>query len=344
MKKIIVTTLVIVILFLSACGGTTTTPEAEVPPSDDTALPSETTPTAAPIERQTYTLKTSVFPSNSGSVSPSGGEYKSNTQLTLTATPADGYTFDYWGGDVVIDSSPTTTIVMDSNKSLIAHFTDMPKAIPDIFISSITESEAFIQYSSTIEGYSQIEYGTSEKYGKTSSENNGIPQSNGKTWYRQNLNGLVPESLYHFRILLIGKDGTEFLSNDYTFATKNAKELVSVVLYPVKTTSTKGRITHLGSTLFNDSSQVMTVYRMEIISDELQIQYAISESGHYGEEATIAETWGSGLVEAGHSLSVACYVYEPPLREYLRDWQVKWYCLDANGSEFTITAEYSSLF
>ena len=33
-----------------------------------------------------------------GSVSPSGGEYESGLQITLTATPASGYTFDYWDG------------------------------------------------------------------------------------------------------------------------------------------------------------------------------------------------------------------------------------------------------
>jgi len=69
----------------------------------------------------TYTLSVSVNPSQAGSVSPSGGEYESGVQITLTATPANGYTFDYWNGDAS-GSSNTVTITMNSNKTITAHF------------------------------------------------------------------------------------------------------------------------------------------------------------------------------------------------------------------------------
>jgi uncharacterized repeat protein (TIGR02543 family) len=71
---------------------------------------------------QTYTLTTNISPSGTGSVSPSGGEYESGVEVTLTATPASGYTFDYWDGAASGPAS-TVTIIMDSNKTITAHFT-----------------------------------------------------------------------------------------------------------------------------------------------------------------------------------------------------------------------------
>ena len=70
---------------------------------------------------ETYTLTTSVSPPEAGSVSPSGGEYESGVQVTLTATPASGYTFNYWDGSAS-GSSNTVTITMYSNQTINAHF------------------------------------------------------------------------------------------------------------------------------------------------------------------------------------------------------------------------------
>jgi len=73
-----------------------------------------------PWER-TYTLSVSVNPSQAGSVSPVGGEYESGEQVTLTASPASGYTFDYWYG-AASGSSNTVTITMNSDKTITAYF------------------------------------------------------------------------------------------------------------------------------------------------------------------------------------------------------------------------------
>jgi uncharacterized repeat protein (TIGR02543 family) len=48
-------------------------------------------------------------------------KYKSGTNVTVTATPASGYTFDYWEGDA-LGTSPIITITMDSDKTLTANF------------------------------------------------------------------------------------------------------------------------------------------------------------------------------------------------------------------------------
>ena len=76
---------------------------------------------AAPAPPDTYTLSTSVSPSGAGSVSPANGEYEEGTEVTVTADPASGHTFEYWGGDAS-GSLTTTTIIMGSDKSVTAHF------------------------------------------------------------------------------------------------------------------------------------------------------------------------------------------------------------------------------
>jgi beta-lactamase superfamily II metal-dependent hydrolase len=83
--------------------------------------PRQPTPTT-----QNYTLTTYISPSGAGSVSPAGGQYESGVQITLSATPASGYTFDYWedlaSSSSNTVSSDTVTITMNANKAITAHF------------------------------------------------------------------------------------------------------------------------------------------------------------------------------------------------------------------------------
>jgi len=83
---------------------------------------------------ETHTLTTIVSPSGAGSVSPSGGEYESGVQVTLTANPASGYAFDHWSGSAS-GTTTTITITIDSDTSLIANFETVP-------INAISCSEA----------------------------------------------------------------------------------------------------------------------------------------------------------------------------------------------------------
>jgi len=117
-KRILLSILIIGIFLLSACG--------------------------AP----TYTLSTSVSPSGTGSVSPPSGQYEEGSQATLTATPASGYTFDYWSGDAS-GSSATITITMDSNKSITAHFEEPPDYTPWIASELRSLNQAMIQFATT---------------------------------------------------------------------------------------------------------------------------------------------------------------------------------------------------
>ena len=80
-------------------------------------ISSPTTPTQ-------YTLTVVVNPQGAGSVtlSPTGGSYAAGTEVTLVATANAGYTFSGWSGDLTGTSNPAT-IIMDSNKVVVANFT-----------------------------------------------------------------------------------------------------------------------------------------------------------------------------------------------------------------------------
>jgi hypothetical protein len=72
-----------------------------------------------------YILSMSVSPPGAGSISPSGGEYESGMQVTLTANPASGYLFVDWTGDVdtIADvNAPSTTITMNDDYTISANF------------------------------------------------------------------------------------------------------------------------------------------------------------------------------------------------------------------------------
>jgi len=87
----------------------------------------EAAPTVAdelrPVPPERYVLDWAVSPAGAGSVSaaPVCADYEGGAQVTLTAVASKGYSFAYWYGDLS-GSSATMTVVMDSDKTLSAHF------------------------------------------------------------------------------------------------------------------------------------------------------------------------------------------------------------------------------
>ncbi|GBU22625.1 hypothetical protein R80B4_02536 [Fibrobacteres bacterium R8-0-B4] len=77
-----------------------------------------------------YTLTTSVYPSNGGSVSrsPNQTSYTSGTPVTVTASPAQGYTFTKWSG-ASSSTSTSVTVYMYSNQTLTANFNQASNAV-----------------------------------------------------------------------------------------------------------------------------------------------------------------------------------------------------------------------
>ncbi|MCD6358726.1 MAG: InlB B-repeat-containing protein [Dehalococcoidia bacterium] len=70
---------------------------------------------------KSYHLTIYTDPSEGGTVIPAEGDYSSDSALTLTATPAEGYVFSHWAG-AASGTSPSISIVMDSDKAIAAQF------------------------------------------------------------------------------------------------------------------------------------------------------------------------------------------------------------------------------
>ena len=75
----------------------------------------------------TYTLTMAVNPTEGGTTNPAIGPhsgYTSGTTANISAVANEGYQFDSWTGSTVADSNfPSTTILMNSSKSVTANFT-----------------------------------------------------------------------------------------------------------------------------------------------------------------------------------------------------------------------------
>ncbi len=100
----------------------------------------------AVFEATEYTLTTNVTPPGGGTVtrSPDKAKYSSGEQVVLTATPATGYVFTGWSGDLSGTTNPTT-IVMNSAKSITARFERMTVQIVDP-LDATTDRSCMVVY------------------------------------------------------------------------------------------------------------------------------------------------------------------------------------------------------
>ena len=73
-----------------------------------------------------YTL--TMGTSGNGTTSPAAGDhdYGEGAVVTIEATPASGYVFSSWTGDVANSSSRSTTVTMNGDKTVTPNFTAAP--------------------------------------------------------------------------------------------------------------------------------------------------------------------------------------------------------------------------
>ena len=82
-----------------------------------------------------YALTTDVAPPGSGRVGPVTATATYGTVLTVSATPNSGWAFDYWSGDVAHTPTAAATVTMDADKTVTAHFREVP-----LFVYQLTTS------------------------------------------------------------------------------------------------------------------------------------------------------------------------------------------------------------
>ncbi len=82
----------------------------------------------------THVLTINADPEGTGTTNPAIGThtYNENAVVNLTAIPSTGYKFDHWSGDVSGVNSASTTITMDAEQDVTAHFVDIPKLSGDL--------------------------------------------------------------------------------------------------------------------------------------------------------------------------------------------------------------------
>ena len=97
--------------------------------NNNAAVARESTEIVAGYRASQVTNRTSLTysadPADGGTVRPSlFGPYDPNTQVTLTATPSEGFQFDGWVVDGVLqdDTTPQYQITMDTNHTVVAQF------------------------------------------------------------------------------------------------------------------------------------------------------------------------------------------------------------------------------
>jgi len=112
MKKLIYSLAFVLIAFFTLYSCTAEEEDATPPPSViQTPEPEPTAPTQ-------YTLE--VITGEGGTVSSEGGTYDEGTEVTITATPAEGYEFVGWEGSD--STNETLTITLNSNQTIQAQF------------------------------------------------------------------------------------------------------------------------------------------------------------------------------------------------------------------------------
>jgi thiol-disulfide isomerase/thioredoxin len=159
---------------------------------------------------KTYTLSTSTVPQGSGEIRitppPStNGAYELGSQVTLTAIPADCYSFGYWDG--IASPTDNVTIPMDSDKTITANFKPKdttPPVISQVKADSYSDVSATISWLTDIPATSQVDYGKTKEYGLSAVSDEGLT-----TDHKVRITGLQPNTTYYFLVKSADKCGAE---------------------------------------------------------------------------------------------------------------------------------------
>ena len=108
--------------------------------SKDSPVPDAVVPTP------TLTFTLAVTASEGGSVNDPGDAHNENANVSLTATPADGYVFSGWSGDASGSTNPLI-ITMTGDKNITASFIRLQYSLSVNIIGSGTVSQVLVESS-----------------------------------------------------------------------------------------------------------------------------------------------------------------------------------------------------
>ncbi|MCF6268520.1 MAG: discoidin domain-containing protein [Melioribacteraceae bacterium] len=96
--------------------------------------------TATFSNNQSYSLDVSTSGSGSVMITPAGNNYFAGTEVSLLASPNQGFQFDGWSGDFVSDMSPAI-LIMNGEKTVTANFIEQVKVSEELPISTLFASD-----------------------------------------------------------------------------------------------------------------------------------------------------------------------------------------------------------
>ena len=121
-----------------------------------------------------------------------------------------------------------------------------PPVISGVSASNITSGGATISWTTNEPSDSQVEYGTTTAYGNSTALNPSMVTS-----HSQNLTGLTPGTLYHYRVKSRDAAGNLATSGDYTFTTSSTPDTTPPVISGI----TVSNITATSATVFWTTSE-----------------------------------------------------------------------------------------
>lgn len=104
-----------------------------------------------------FNLTVNTTGSGSVTVNPSGGVYNPGTVVTLTATPAFGFQFSGWSGDLSSASNPAT-ITMTGNKTVTAVFIPAGSIVHEETQTGSSSNSTIVQTAASLFGVSDHLY------------------------------------------------------------------------------------------------------------------------------------------------------------------------------------------
>lgn len=106
-----------------------------------------------PVE--SYTLDITEVGEGTVNLDPDQAEYEEGTEVDLEAIPDDGWAFSHWDGDVSEPASAETTIIMDEDKALAAHFEEDEEPAEEYTLTINTEGEGTVDIEPDEEKYEE---------------------------------------------------------------------------------------------------------------------------------------------------------------------------------------------
>ncbi|MCG3111081.1 MAG: fibronectin type III domain-containing protein [Candidatus Manganitrophus sp. SB1] len=159
-----------------------------------------------------------------------------HTRTLSNLTPSTTYHFRV----ISKDAADNTATSGDNTFTTTAPPDTMAPALSGIAAGDLTSSSATISWTTNELSDTQIQYGTTTAYGSTTSLNSTMTTS-----HSQNLTGLSPSTLYHYRVLSKDAAGNLATSGDNTFTTPAPPDTTA----PTLTTIAAGNLTSNGVTI-----------------------------------------------------------------------------------------------